>query len=194
MDEAALLCTCVFNGEMALLRRLLRAGAHPNAGAQACQQRRCLLCMSCLLWCPFRCPSVLADTLALLLQGTMTAGGRCTLLRVGGEASKGWVCEEACRACAVRAPTVRPPAPAAEAHLPAVEALVSGGADPAVLDRQAWTAVGPLHSQGCTRLVTSPNPPQRPPCQRWGNTPADEARRVGAGAICAYLERAGGAA
>jgi ankyrin repeat protein len=32
VDEAFLLCTCVFSGELGLLRRLLRAGAHTDAG------------------------------------------------------------------------------------------------------------------------------------------------------------------
>jgi hypothetical protein len=32
VDEASLLCTCVFNGELSLLRRLLRAGARPDSG------------------------------------------------------------------------------------------------------------------------------------------------------------------
>ena len=32
VEEAALLCTCVFDGDLRLLRRLLRAGAHVDAG------------------------------------------------------------------------------------------------------------------------------------------------------------------
>lgn len=32
VDEASLLCTCVFAGELGLLRRLLRSGAHPDGG------------------------------------------------------------------------------------------------------------------------------------------------------------------
>ena len=32
VEEAALLCTCVFDGELGMLRRLLRAGAHVDTG------------------------------------------------------------------------------------------------------------------------------------------------------------------
>lgn len=90
VDEAFLLCTCVFSGELGLLRRLLRAGAHTDAGDY----------------------------------------DKRTALHIA----------------------------AAEGNLPAVETLVEAGhADVSVTDR-------------------------------WDKTPLDEARRVGAAAVAAYLE------
>lgn len=121
VDEASLLCQCVFSGELALLRRLLRAGAHPDAGDY--DQR--------------------------------------TALHIA----------------------------AAESNLPAAEQLVTGGADPGVRDRCAdggMCAAG-AHPFSCLLQVVRPSAPCcRCPC-RWGHTPLDEARRVGAAAVCTYL-------
>lgn len=101
---------------------------------------------------------------------------------------------------------------AAEGNLPAVEQLLSAGhADRTVQDRYGRVHVH-VHAHACLLLAASnaamaspcihltthcPRqlslllmllPPPCACCGRWGNTPLDEARRVGATAVCSLLE------
>lgn len=161
-----MLCTCVFKGELSLLRRLLRAGAEADAG-ECCQG------FAGVLHCGVARQCLSMSNVAHWVQRhkhTMKASDRSTQRRAEETAS---VC-----ICITCAPLPCPCCTAgdydgrtalhlaaAEGNLQAAQSLVTTGhANPAALR------------------------------DRWGNTPLDEARRVGATAVTALLEEASTAA
>ena len=144
MDEAALLCTCVYHGEMALLRRLLHAGAHVDSGDY---DKRTALHIAAGGPSPYS----LILHIAYSLAASRTHAPRLACFAVEKRVRRwhapvlhAWVRESEQDSC-------DPPmlcsavlcSAAAEGNLPAVELLVTfGGADVGVLDRWGGGRLG----------------------------------------------------
>ena len=132
--------------------------AAPAAARRGASRRRWALCLLAALLCAATfehvqqhqsCPAAAAvkacclPCLTTCMQVTMTEGGRCILPQVSmlcAPSPAGWcsvVLDCGADSGSLLNTHLKTCKPAAEAHLPAVEALVSGDADPGVLDRCA---------------------------------------------------------